>query len=120
SMTRRNELPRVLELTREFERAQTSRKRFARRHGLHPSALSRLLRVAGLPAPFLEELKALPRRSRTHLEVLATAPEERRAELLAAVRAGSSTYRLRERRESTAVVLAPVLAPVLTPVGGDV
>jgi hypothetical protein len=101
-----NELPRVLRLIETFRAAQTSRRDFARRHRLHPSALSRILRIGELPDALLEELAAFERLSRTHLEVIATAPEERRPELIARAREGRSTYSLRERRETTAVAVA--------------
>jgi hypothetical protein len=101
-----NELPRVLRLIESFRAAQTSRRDFARRHRLHPSALSRILRIGALPDALLEELASFERLSRTHLEVIATAPAERRPELIARVRAGRSTYSLRERRETTAVAVA--------------
>src|SRR5436190_2076502 len=96
-----NELPRVLRLIEAFRSAQTSRRDFARRHRLHPSALSRILRIGELPDELLSELASFERLSRTHLEVIATAPEERRSELVASAREGRSTYRLRERRETT-------------------
>jgi hypothetical protein len=104
----KNELGRVLGLVDAFKTSGTTRARFARQRRLHPSAFSRLLRVAELPPAVLDELGQLPRLSRTHLEVLATAPPERRGELLEAVRSGRSTYRLRDRRETTSV---PVGAP---------
>ncbi len=107
-----NELKKVLSLIESFRSAQASRRDFARRHCLHPSALSRILRVGELPEPLLAELASFERLSRTHLEVIATAPEERRPELLAQVREGRSTYRLRDRRETTAV---PVAAPSPAP-----
>jgi hypothetical protein len=96
-----NELGRVLSLIESFRAAKASRRDFAEKNGLHPSALSRILRVGALPAALLDELASFERLSRTHLEVLAAAPEERRGALLAEVRAGRSTYRLRERRERT-------------------
>jgi hypothetical protein len=101
----KNELGRVLELVQAFRGSGTTRARFARQRRLHPSAFSRLLRVAELPPDVLDALARLPRLSRTHLEVLATAPPERRSELLDAVRSGRSTYRLRDRRETTGVRL---------------
>ncbi len=101
-----NELKKVLSLVESFREAGGSRRDFARRHHLHPSALSRILKVGALPDALLAELAAFERLSRTHLEVIATAPEERRQELLAQVRAGRSTYRLRDRRETTAVALS--------------
>jgi ParB-like chromosome segregation protein Spo0J len=104
----RNELGRVLALVVEFRHAGTNRRRFARRHRLHPSALSRILRVEQLPPEVLSELASLPSLSRTHIEVLATAPPERRGQLLDAVRSGRSTYRLRDRRETTAVETSAV------------
>ncbi len=110
-----NELGRVLALIDEFRHAGTNRRRFARRHRLHPSALSRILRVEKLPPDVIEELARLPRLSRTHLEVLATAPPERRGEVLDAVKSGRSTYRVRGRRETTAVETAPAPAPVEAP-----
>src|SRR5581483_11240018 len=96
-----NELGRVLSLIESFRAAKASRRDFAEKNGLHPSALSRILRVGALPAALLDELATFERLSRTHLEVLAAAPEERRGALLAQVRAGRSTYRLRARRETT-------------------
>jgi ParB-like chromosome segregation protein Spo0J len=103
----KNDLDRVLRLVSAFKAGGTSRQEFARRHRLHPSTLSRILRVGDLPPELLSELASFERLSRTHLEVLATAPEERRRELVSAVREGRSTYTLRERRETTAVSLAP-------------
>ncbi|HZV03043.1 MAG TPA: hypothetical protein VFF73_40425 [Planctomycetota bacterium] len=102
----RNELERVLDLVSAFKASGASHRDFARRHRLHPSTLSRILRVGELPQELLSELATFERLSRTHLEVLATAPEERRRELVAAVREGRSTYTLRERRETTAVAVA--------------
>jgi len=107
----RNELERVLGLVSAFKASGASHRDFARRHRLHPSTLSRILRVGELPGELLAELATFERLSRTHLEVLATAPEERRREVFAAVKAGRSTYTLRERRETTAVALAPSPAP---------
>jgi hypothetical protein len=114
-----NELERVLRLIEAWKESKASRRAFARRRGLHPSALSRILRVSELPDELLRELASFERLSRTHLEVIATAPPERRSELVSKVREGRSTYRLRERRETTAVaafrpaeaVAAPVEAP---------
>ena len=107
-----NELDKVLSLVASFRAANTTRRAFAKKKGLHPSALSRLLRVGDLPEEFLGELAKFERLSRTHLEVIATAPSERRQELLASVREGRSTYALRDRRETTAVRLeAPAPAP---------
>ena len=103
----KNELERVLSLVEAFRASGEARAHFARRRRLHPSAFSRLLRVAELPRELLDELATLPRLSRTHLEVLATVPVERRAEIVAGIKTGRSTYRLRERRETTAVELAP-------------
>ena len=114
-----NELERVLALGAEFQGFSGSRSDFARKRRLHPSALSRILRVAELPQELLTELARFPVLSRTHLEVIAAAPEERRAEIVAAVRAGRSTYAIRERRESSRVALeapSPVTAP---PAGVD-
>jgi hypothetical protein len=108
---RSNELGKVLSLVESFRAAQGSRREFARRHGLHPSALSRILRVGDLPGSLLDELASFERLSRTHLEVIATAPEERRRELLDQVRAGQSTYRLRDRRETTSTAALPPDAP---------
>lgn len=105
-----NELKRVLALIESFRGAQASRRDFARRHRLHPSALSRILRVGELPEELLSELASFERLSRTHLEVIATAPSEKRADLLAKVREGRSTYRLRDRRETT-VTPSPEPAP---------
>src|SRR5581483_7466648 len=101
-----NQLPKVLRLVQAFRAEAMSRRDFARRHRLHPSALSRLLRVGELPDDLLAELASFERLSRTHLEVIATAPPERRVELVAKVREGRSSYELRERRETTAVALA--------------
>lgn len=101
-----NELERVRSLIAGFKTSGTTRAAFARRHKLHPSAFSRILKVEELPQDVLDALAALPSLSRTHLEVIATAPAERRAALIEAVRAGRSTYRLRDRRESTRVQLA--------------
>lgn len=101
-----NELKKVLSLIEAFRAANKSRRDFARSRGLHPSALSRILRVGELPGELLDELASFERLSRTHLEVIATAPSERRPELLARVREGRSTYSLRERRETTAVAIA--------------
>jgi hypothetical protein len=67
--------------------------------------------VGELPGELLSELASFERLSRTHLEVLATAPEERRGELVSAMKEGRSTYELRARRETTAVALAPSPAP---------
>jgi hypothetical protein len=102
-----NELARVLRLIEAYEESKTSRRAFAKRRGLHPSALSRILRVQELPGELLDELATFERLSRTHLEVIATAPPERRSELVSLVREGRSTYRIRERRETTAVAIAP-------------
>jgi hypothetical protein len=111
-----NELKRVLALVESFRAAQASRRDFARRNRLHPSALSRILRVGALPSSLLEELASFERLSRTHLEVIASAPEERRRELLAQVRAGRSTYRLRDRSERTVPLPSPCPAtPVAAP-----
>jgi hypothetical protein len=83
-----NELARVLRLIEAYEESKTSRSAFARRRGLHPSALSRILRVGKLPEALLLELGSFERLSRTHLEVIATAPPERRSELVSRVREG--------------------------------
>jgi ParB-like chromosome segregation protein Spo0J len=107
-----NELERVLSLVTAFRTANMTHRAFAKKKGLHPSALSRLLRVGELPRELLGELASFERLSRTHLEVIATAPSERRSELIAAIREGRSTYRLRERRETTAV---PVEGPPVAP-----
>ena len=56
-----NELGRVLALVASFKRAEGSRRDFARRHRLHPSALSRILRVGELPEALLEELASFER-----------------------------------------------------------
>lgn len=103
-MRARNELGRVLGMIEAFRAEGETRQRFARRHRLHPSALSRILRVAELPGEVLSELERLPHLSRTHLEVLAAAPLERRPALLDAVREGRSTYSLRSRTERSARV----------------
>ncbi len=110
-----NELERVLSLVASFRAANTTRRAFAKKKGLHPSALSRLLRVGELPPELLGELARFERLSRTHLEVIATAPSERREELLASVREGRSTYALRDRRETTAVRLDAPLEPSPAP-----
>src|SRR5690349_13747926 len=96
-----NVLGRVRALLEDFGREGKSRAAFARSRRLHPSAFSRILRVASLPEELLSELEGLRQLSRTHLEVLAAAPPERRPAILLAIRSGESTYRLRERREST-------------------
>jgi len=106
-----NELKKVLGLIESFRASGSCARDFARRKGLHPSALSRILRVGELPPELLSELASFERLSRTHLEVLATAPSERRAELLASVREGRSTYRLRDRRETTAVQVGSQAEP---------
>lgn len=117
-----NELKKVLSLIESFKTAQASRRDFARRHRLHPSALSRILRVGELPESLLEELASFERLSRTHLEVIATAPEERRTEVLAQVRAGRSTYRIRDRRETTAVAVSSPAPPeaAVTPASPEI
>lgn len=102
----KNELGRVRKLIEDYQASGETRARFARARRIHPSAFSRLLRVRDLPEPLLGELAQLPRLSRTHLEVIATAPAERRPAVLEAVKQGRSTYRIRERRETTAVSLA--------------
>ena len=107
----RNELPRVLDLLAAWKSEGGSRSAFARRHRLHPSAFSRLQRVDALPPEVLSELAALPALSRTHLEVIATAPPERRTALIEGARAGRSTYAIRERRETTCVRLGASAAP---------
>jgi len=104
----KNELGRVQKLIEAYQASGETRARFARARRIHPSAFSRLLRVSALPPTLLGELALLPRLSRTHLEVLATAPAERRLAVLEAVKQGRSTYRIRERRETTAVPLANV------------
>jgi hypothetical protein len=108
-----NELRKVLSLIESFAQARTSRRDFARRHRLHPSALSRILKVGELPQDLLSELARFERLSRTHLEVIAAAPLERRSEVLAQVKAGRSTYRLRDRRETVAVPLAAPAGPAV-------
>jgi len=85
----------LLSLIESFRAANATRRDFARKHRLHPSALSRILRVGELPGTLLDELASFERLSRTHLEVIATAPAERRPELVGHVRAGRSTYRIR-------------------------
>ena len=118
---RGNELGRVLELAREFGTFAGSRSDFAKKKRLHPSALSRILRVSELPEELLSELGRFAFLSRTHLEVIAAAPLERREAVVAAVREGRSTYAIRARRESSRVALeaaAPAL-PVATPPGVD-
>lgn len=102
----RNELGRVLGLAQDFQASGLTRRAFARSRRLHPSSLSRLLRVTELPAELRAELASLEKLSRTHLEVVATAPAEQRPAILAAIREGRSTYRIRDRRESTAVTPA--------------
>lgn len=102
----KNELVRVQKLIEAYQASGETRARFARARRLHPSAFSRLLRVSELPPTLLGELASLPRLSRTHLEVLATAPAERRAAVLEAVKQGRSTYRIRDRHETTAVAFA--------------
>jgi hypothetical protein len=112
----KNDLGRVLEMIGAFRSEGTTRRRFARRHRLHPSAVSRILRVGELPAPLLSELERLPSLSRTHLEVLAAAPVERREELVAALREGRSSYALRSMVERFERRAAP--SPALPVVGG--
>jgi hypothetical protein len=124
SMTRsKNELARVLALAAEFRAFSGSRGDFAKKKRLHPSALSRILRVSELEEDLLAELALFKVLSRTHLEVIAATPEERRALVLAAVRAGRSTYAIRARKESSRVALeappAPVAAPLATPPSVD-
>jgi ParB-like chromosome segregation protein Spo0J len=106
-----NELARVLRLIEAYEESRASLGAFAKRRGLHPSSLSRILRVGKLPEELLSELASFERLSRTHLEVIATAPPERRSELVSWAREGRSTYRIRERRETTAVKVSPPSEP---------
>ena len=68
-----------------------------------------------------EELASFPVLSRTHLEVIAAAPAERRAQVVSAVREGRSTYAIRERGESTRVALeaaAPAAPTAQGPLAG--
>jgi len=111
-----NELERVLQLIEAYRKSGTSRRAFARRRGLHPSALSRILRVGELPDELLRGLAAFERLSRTHLEVIATAPAERRGELVSQAREGRSTYRLRDRRETMAVAVGATVEATPAPV----
>jgi hypothetical protein len=110
-----NELARVLALVGAFKEAKTTCRAFAAREGLHPSALSRILRVGTLPEALLSELASFERLSRTHLEVLAAADEEERPALLEQVRKGGSTYRLRAREERVARVRAETPPADLSP-----
>jgi hypothetical protein len=101
----RNQLANVLELVESYRQSGKTRARFARERRLHPSTFSRILRVSELPPELLLELAKLPRLSRTHVEVIATAPPERRAAVIDAIKSGSSTYKIRDRRETTSVAL---------------
>jgi hypothetical protein len=109
-----NELPQVLGLLDALASTRARLGTFARKHRIHPSTLSRLKRVRELPEDLLHELASLPELSRTHLEVIATAPPERREDLLADLRSG--TYRLRALRESSCVAFEAAPAPEATPV----
>jgi len=102
-----NELERVLGLIESFRAFRATRRDFAAQAGLHPSALSRILKVGELPAELLRELASFERLSRTHLEVIAAASPEKRPALLEAVRRGGSTYRLRDRKERIARGASP-------------